>query len=70
MSSAYLFTNARASVHADHPEGQGLGELLTLFGDLQSQLSGWSHDDRCERGGTHRRLKECCKQDLRTISGV
>jgi len=46
MSSVYLLTDARASVHADHPDGQGLGELLTLLGDLQGQLSGGSHDHR------------------------
>lgn len=46
----YLFADTCASVNTHHPQSQWFRELLTFFGDLQSQLSGGSHDYSCVRG--------------------
>lgn len=40
----YLFADTGASINTHHPEPQWFRELLALLGDLQSQLSGRSHD--------------------------
>lgn len=45
----YLFADARASINTHHPESQWFRKLLALLCDLQSQLSGWSHDHSCVR---------------------
>lgn len=49
MKCVYLFADACASINTHHPEAQGFRELLTFLGDLQSQLSGWSHDYSCDK---------------------
>lgn len=51
---AYLFTDTRASINTHHPESQRFRELLTLLCDLQSQLSGWSHNYSCVKGRKNR----------------
>lgn len=47
----YLFADTRASINTHYTESQLFRELLTLLGDLQSQLSGRSHDYSCGGGG-------------------
>lgn len=45
----YLLTDTSAAIDTHHPQSQRFGELLALLGDLQSQLSGRSHDHSCNR---------------------
>lgn len=45
----YLLTDTSAAINTHHPQSQRFGELLALLGDLQSQLSGGSHDHSCNR---------------------
>lgn len=54
LAQAYLFTDARPSINTHHPESQRFRELLTLLCDLQSQLSGWSHNYSCVKGRKNR----------------
>lgn len=59
----YLFADASASINTHHPEAQWFRELLTLLGDLQSQLSGWSHDYSCDKSmkaGWEQRIFSIC----------
>lgn len=43
----HLLTDTSAAINTHHPQSQWFGELLALLGNLQSQLSGWSHDHSC-----------------------
>lgn len=47
VSCVYLLTDTSATINTHHPQSERFGELLALLGDLQSQLSGRSHDHGC-----------------------